>query len=138
MVFNWFRGNKAASTAKPAHDEDVLPPQIRKPQHAYRDARMSIPIAEREFYETIQARKLSSLASSVLNGDKGKARSPLSGELPLPSRPIPHKAFALCAAVMADNWSCLKIHPSPGLRKTLRSRLRTPATAVAPTAPRPI
>ena len=79
MVFNWFRWNKTTATAKAAQNEDILPPQIRKPQHAYRDARMSIPVAEREFYETIQARKLSSNASSVLNG-KGKAKSPLTCE----------------------------------------------------------
>jgi len=79
MVFSWFRGNKTTSSAKAAQQHDEIPPpQIRRPQHAYRDARMSIPIAEREFYETIQARKLSSLTSSALNGDKGKARSPLA------------------------------------------------------------
>jgi hypothetical protein len=70
-MFNWFKRNKPPPTAQ---DEDI-PPQIRKPQHAYRDARMSIPIGEREFYDIIQARKRSSLASSVSNGKwKGKGR----------------------------------------------------------------
>ena len=70
-MFNWFRRNKPPPNAQ---DEGV-PPQIRKPQHAYRDARMSIPIGEREFYDIIQARKRSSLASSVSNGKwKGKGR----------------------------------------------------------------
>jgi hypothetical protein len=80
-MFNWFRRNKPPLTAQ---DEDI-PPPIRKPQHAYRDARMSIPIGEREFYDIIQARKRSSLASSVSNGKwKGKGRLD-SGEFPLPS-----------------------------------------------------
>lgn len=71
-MFNWFRRNKPPSTAQA---EDDHPPQIRKPQHAYRDARMSIPIGEREFYDIIQARKRSSLASSVEGGKwKGKGR----------------------------------------------------------------
>ena len=71
-MFNWFRRSKPPSTAQA---EDDHPPQIRKPQHAYRDARMSIPIGEREFYDIIQARKRSSLASSVEGGKwKGKDR----------------------------------------------------------------
>lgn len=70
-MFNWFRRNKS----QPATQEEDIPPQIRKPQHAYRDARMSIPIGEREFYDIIEARKRSSLASSVEGGKwKGKAR----------------------------------------------------------------
>lgn len=77
-MFNWLRGIKTASSAQGAQNEDSPLPQIRKPQHAYRDARMSIPVAEREFYETMHARrKRSSGASSVLNG-KGKGRSPLA------------------------------------------------------------
>jgi hypothetical protein len=72
IMFNWLRRNKSPSTAQIKEDH---PPQIRKPQHAYRDARMSIPIGEREFYDIIQARKRSSLASSVEGGKwKGKAR----------------------------------------------------------------
>jgi len=74
-MFNFLKRTKPPSTAQ----DEALPPQIRKPQHAYRDARMSIPIGEREFYEIIQARKRSSLASSV-SGGKVKARL-YSGEL---------------------------------------------------------
>ncbi|GAB7328380.1 hypothetical protein MBLNU13_g00362t2 [Cladosporium sp. NU13] len=71
-MFNWFRRNKQPPAAQ---SEDDRPPLIRKPQHAYRDARMSIPIGEREFYDIIQARKRSSLASSVEGGKwKGKGR----------------------------------------------------------------
>lgn len=70
-MFNWLKRTKPPSTAR----DEAIPPQIRKPQHAYRDARMSIPIGEREFYEIIQARKRSSLASSVEGGKwKGKGR----------------------------------------------------------------
>lgn len=82
-MFDWLRGKKSApSSSAAAQDEAASPPAIRKPQHAYRDARMSIPIAEREFYETIQARKRASVAqslgtTSLMNG-KGKARSPLA------------------------------------------------------------
>jgi hypothetical protein len=93
MVFSWFRSKKAAITSTSQQDEDASPPKIRKPQHAYRDARMSIPSAERGFYETIQARKRSSMMGlSFVSGSesgsgsgsgKGKERSPLdydSGE----------------------------------------------------------
>jgi hypothetical protein len=92
MVFNWFRSSKITINNNTAQqDEDDSPPEIRKPQHAYRDARRSIPIAEREFYETIQARKRSSMMGlSFVSGSgagsgsgKGKERSPLdydSGE----------------------------------------------------------
>jgi hypothetical protein len=62
MVFSWFRSSKITINNTTAQqDDDASPPEIRKPQHAYRDARRSIPIAEREFYETIQARKRSSM-----------------------------------------------------------------------------
>ena len=71
-MLNWFRRNKQPSPAQTEHDH---PPQIRKPQHAYRDARMSISIGEREFYDIIQSCKRSSLASSVEGGKrKGKSR----------------------------------------------------------------
>jgi hypothetical protein len=95
-MFNWLRRKKAASSGPSAHDEDAGPPPIRKPQHAYRDARMSIPVAEREFYETIQARKLASNTSSnaaSITNSKGKIRSPLrygSGEryISIPLEPV--------------------------------------------------
>jgi hypothetical protein len=93
MVFNLFRSNKIISHSTAQQDEDASPPEIRKPQHAERDARMSIPIAEREFYETIQARKRRSMmgldfvsgsrSGSGSGSGKGKERSPLdydSGE----------------------------------------------------------
>lgn len=102
-MFNWFKRNKPPPTAQ---DEDI-PPQIRKPQHAYRDARMSIPIGEREFYDIIQARKRSSLASSVSNGKwKGKGRLD-SGESPDLSRPnlsvlVAGVFVLLCRDMLAD------------------------------------
>ena len=79
-MFTWLKRPKPPSTTQT--ESPPNPPTIRKPQHAYRDARMSIPIAEREFYETIQARqarRLASFAESVEGGGKwkGKARSPL-------------------------------------------------------------
>jgi len=86
-MFTWLKRPKPPSTAQ-TENESPPPPTIRKPQHAYRDARMSIPIAEREFYETFQARqarRLASFAESVSGGGKcqwkgkGKARSPLGG-----------------------------------------------------------
>lgn len=84
-MFSWFRSKKSSpnSTAASTQEADAAsPPTIRKPQHAYRDARMSIPIAEREFYETIQARKRASLGTtSVLNGQgRGKGRSKVGGD----------------------------------------------------------
>lgn len=75
-MFSWLKWKRSASSDTATHNEDDVPPQVRKPKHAFRDARMSVPVAEREYYETIQARKRSA-HNSFMNG-KGKARSPLA------------------------------------------------------------
>ena len=111
-MFNWFRRNKP----QPATQEVDIPPQIRKPQHAYRDARMSIPIGEREFYDIIQARKRSSLAPSV-EGGKWKGKSRLhSGESSLY-----HAILQSTAAALAKICACLLTQCDEGVPSTTAS-----------------
>jgi hypothetical protein len=126
IMFDWWKRNKPPPSA---HDDDI-PSPIRKPQHAYRDARMSIPIGEREFYDVIQARKRSSLASSVSNGKwKGKGRLD-SGEFlscVVTSQPVcPAGHDFLCFETKACWLTCdvLKAYRLPLL---LRTGLRTTA-----------
>jgi hypothetical protein len=94
-MFNWLKRKKTGSEE---HElENASPPKIRKPTHAARDARMSIPVGEREYYDILEARKRSgngppSIGTSFMKGKgKDKARSPSayvdSGEfLPFPSQ----------------------------------------------------
>lgn len=80
-MFNWLKKKKPDSEE---HELEQTAPKIRKPTHAARDARMSIPVGEREYYDILEARKLTangpqSISTSVLKGKgKGKATSPLA------------------------------------------------------------
>lgn len=81
-MFNWLRRKK--SDSGDLELQNTSPPKIRQPTHAARDARMSIPVGEREYYEILEARKRagggpSSIGTSVMKGKgKGKASSPLA------------------------------------------------------------
>ena len=93
-MFNWLKRKKP--TTEEHELENTQPPKIRKPTHAARDARMSIPVGEREYYDILEARKRAgnnspSIGTSVMKGKgKEKATSPLaysnSGESFLPIR----------------------------------------------------
>lgn len=79
---NWLRRKKPASDELEL--QEALTPKIRKPTHAARDARMSIPAGEREYLDILEARKRAnvgpqSIGTSVMR-DKGKGRatSPLA------------------------------------------------------------
>lgn len=80
-MFNWLKKKKPDSEE---HELEQTAPKIRKPTHAARDARMSIPVGEREYYDILEARKRTangpqSIGTSVLKGKgKGKATSPLA------------------------------------------------------------
>jgi hypothetical protein len=83
-MFNWLKRKKSATEE---HElENTQPPKIRKPTHAARDARMSIPVGEREYYDILEARKRAasnaspSIGTSAMKGGKGKekAGSPLA------------------------------------------------------------
>jgi hypothetical protein len=83
-MFNWLKIKKSATEE---HElENTQPPKIRKPTHAARDARMSIPVGEREYYDILEARKRAagnaspSIGTSAMKGGKGteKAGSPLA------------------------------------------------------------
>jgi hypothetical protein len=81
-MFNWLKRKKPDSDELEL--QDASPPKIRKPTHAARDARMSIPVGEREYYDILEARKRAnicppSIGTSVMKGKgKGKVRSPLA------------------------------------------------------------
>jgi hypothetical protein len=81
-MFNWLKRKKPDSDELEL--QDTSPHKIRKPTHAARDARMSIPVGEREYYDILEARKRAnigppSIGTSVMKGKgKGKARSPLA------------------------------------------------------------
>jgi hypothetical protein len=110
-MFNWLKRKK--STTEEHELENTQPPKIRKPTHAARDARMSIPVGEREYYDILEARKRAgnnspSIGTSVMKGKgKEKATSPLaysgSGEFSYPLR----------AKFESNSWPfCFAAHPS--------------------------
>lgn len=76
-MLDWLRRKKPASNE---HElQETLAPKIRKPTHAARDARMSIPAGEREYLDILEARKRANVAppsigTSVMR-DKGKGRA---------------------------------------------------------------
>jgi hypothetical protein len=81
-MFNWLKRKKSDSDELEL--QNTSPPKIRQPTHAARDARMSIPVGEREYYDILEARKRAgngppSIGTSMMKGKgKGKARSPLA------------------------------------------------------------
>ena len=80
-MFNWLKKKKPDSEE---HELEQTAPKIRKPTHAARDARMSIPVGEREYYDILEARKRAgnatpSIGTSAMKGKgKEKATSPLA------------------------------------------------------------
>ena len=81
-MFSWLKRKKSDTNEHELEETQV--PKIRKPTHAARDARMSIPVGKREYYEILEARKRvnvgqPSVGTSAMKGmGKGKARSPLA------------------------------------------------------------
>ena len=81
-MFNWLIRKKSDSDELEL--QNTSPPKIRQPTHAARDARMSIPVGEREYYDILEARKRAgngppSIGTSIMKGKgKVKARSPLA------------------------------------------------------------
>ena len=84
-MFNWLKRKR--STTEEHELQNTQPPKIRKPTHAARDARMSIPVGEREYYDILEARKRAagnaspSIGTSAIKGSgkgKEKAHSPLA------------------------------------------------------------
>lgn len=81
-----FNPNPSASHA-PQPVEEFIPPTVRKPQHAARDARMSVPVSERKAHREMVARlerqrasyaaQPKSIGTSVL---KPKAKPEWSGK----------------------------------------------------------
>lgn len=58
-VFAWLK--RTFNSSPPASDapqpvEEFIPPTVRKPQHAARDARMSVPLSERKAHREMVAR----------------------------------------------------------------------------------
>lgn len=83
-MFRWLKSKNVTTTQtnSPANElEDLPAPTIRKPQHAARDARMSVPVAEREYQAILDARKRDrgnlSLGTSTMKG-KGKGKAPMA------------------------------------------------------------
>ena len=83
-MFNWLKRKKSDSDELEL--QNTSPPKIRQPTHAARDARMSIPVGEREYYDILEARKRAgngppSIGTSIMKG-KGKGKAQPKGPAP--------------------------------------------------------